>query len=150
MNSTKRFRLLQLSISILALLLFISVFLLGLGLVSPGDTTEENIATMNMIIIFSSVTWIVCLPLLIIVIMKYRKSELTNPTGLTKLYFRCRDAKQCTICQKHPASKKYHIRNEHNLQNVKIDDYFKDCGCDKCANYDNSEFREGIDSFRGK
>jgi hypothetical protein len=134
-SSTSRFRLLQLSISILALLLFISVFLLGLGLVSPGDPTEENIATMNMIIIFSSVTWIVCVPLLIIAIMKYRKSELTNPTGLTKLYFRRRDAKQCTICQKHPASKKYHIRNEHNMKEANIDDYFKDCGCDKCAIY---------------
>jgi hypothetical protein len=76
---------------------------------------------------------------MIIAILKYRKSELTNPTRLTKLYFRRRDAKQCTICQKHPASKKYHIKNEHSLKNGKIENYFKDCGCDKCAIYNKSD-----------
>lgn len=143
MNSTTRFRLLQLSISVLALLLFTSGFLLGLGLVSPGDPTEENLATMNMIIIFFSVTWIAGLPLLIIAIIKYKKADLTDPTGLTKMYYRRRDAKQCTICQRHPVSKKYHLQNEHNLKNVKTDDYFRDCGCDKCAIYNKSAFEGG-------
>ena len=130
---------LQASITILSLFFVATGMIVGIGLTGEWDPTEENIATWNIVLIFSITTWIVGIPLMILAIIKYRKSELTNPTGFTKLYFRRRDAKQSTICQKHPASKKYHIRNEHNMKEANIDDYFKDCGCDKCAIYNKSD-----------
>ena len=138
MDATTRFRLLEVSIFVICIVLTVSGMLGLLALFGQYEPTEEDIALRNIFIIFSSTTWIVGVPLLIIAIIKHRRSELTNPTRLTKLYFRRRDAKQCTICQKHPVSKKYHIRNEHKMKNVKIDDYFKDCGCDKCAIYNKS------------
>ena len=138
-GSTIKLPMLQLSITILSLFFVATGIMVGIGLTGEWEATEENIATWNIALIFSVTTWIIGIPLMIMIILKYRKSELTNPTRLTKLYFRRRDAKQCTICQKHPASKKYHIKNEHNLKNVKIDDYFKDCGCDKCAIYNKSD-----------
>jgi len=138
MNSTTRFRLLELSMGILAVVLAVSGMMAGIFLAGGVIPTEENIATWNIIMIFVLATWIVGVPLFIIAIIKHRKSELTNPTRLTKLYFRRRDAKQCTICQKHPVSKKYHLKSEHKLKDFNLDDYFRDCGCDKCAIYNKS------------
>jgi len=140
MDATRRFRLLQASMFFLIMILVISGMIAGIFSLDKWTRTEENIAMWNFIKIFAPVAWIVTVPLLTVAIIKYRKSELTNPTGFTQLYFRRRDAKQCTICQKHPVSKKYHIKNEHNLKNVKIDDYFRDCGCAKCAIYNKSDF----------
>jgi len=139
MDATIRFRLLQASMGILGMFLAMSGLFAGVFLAGQWMQTEENIAIWNIVIIFIIAIWIVCIPLLIIAIMKYRKSELTNPTGLTKLYFRRRDAKQCTICQKHPVSKIYHLRSEHKLKDFNFEDYFRDCGCDKCAIYNKSE-----------
>jgi len=140
MDATTRFRLLQASLILLFSLiaftgLFVAIFLSGYEPGEGADLEAFAMLTNGSIILF-----IIGIPLLIIVIIKYRKSELTSPTGFTKLYYRRREAHQCTICQKHPASKKYHIKNEHNLKNVNVDEYFRDCGCEKCARYDKSEF----------
>ena len=139
MDATTRFRLLQVSLVLLSSLIaftgvFIGVFLSGYEL---GE--DANVEAMAMLINVSLISWVVGIPLLIIVIIKRRKSELTTPTRFTKLYYRRREAHQCTICQKHPVSKKYHIKNEHKMKDVKVDDYFRDCGCDKCARYDKSD-----------
>ena len=40
---------------------------------------------------------------------------------------------RCTICGKHPMSKKYHLKKIHNLHNVNTDDYFVCCGCSVCV-----------------
>ena len=117
--------------------LFAVLFLAG----NRADVEFEGVGVILTILGFSS--WVVGIPLVIIIYSKYRKLELTHPTGFTKLYYRGRAAKQCTICQKHPVSKKYHIKNEHKMKNVNVNDYFRDCGCEKCANYDQSEFTEG-------
>ena len=136
---TIRFRILQ--ASLVLLIIFIAVTGIFVALFFTGyEPSEEKVpGSFALITNFSLITWIVGIPLLIIVIIKYRKSELTSPTGFTKLYYRRREAHQCTICQKHPVSKKYHIKNEHKLKDVNVDDYFRDCGCDKCARYDKSE-----------
>ena len=136
MDATTRFRLLQLSLVLLVSLIaftgvFVVIFLSGY---EPSE--DADVETMMMLINVSLISWIVGIPLLIIVIIKRRKSELTSPNRFTKLYYRCREAHQCTICQKHPVSKKYHIKNEHKMKDVNVDDYFRDCGCDKCARYD--------------
>ena len=136
MNETTRFRLLQLSLVLLTSLIaftgvFVAIFLYGY---EPGE--DANVEAMAMLINVSLISWVVGIPLLIIVIIKRRKSELPTPTRFTKLYYRHREAHQCTICQKHPVSKKYHIKNEHKMRDVNVDDYFRDCGCDKCARYD--------------
>ncbi len=134
-----KFRILQVSLVFLCgLIAFTGVFIV---LFSYGYEPSEdaNLEAIEMLLNFSLISWIVGIPLLIIVIIKRRKSELTSPTRFTKLYFRRREAHQCTICQKHPASKKYHLKSEHKLKNVNVDDYFRDCGCDKCARYDKSQ-----------
>ena len=141
MDATTRFRLLETSIFVICIVLTVSGILGGLALFGRKETAED-IALLNIIIIFTPVTLIVGVPLLIVAIVKHRKSELTNPTRLTKLYFRRRDAKQCTICQKHPVSKKYHLKSEHKLKDFNLDDYFRDCGCDKCAIYNKSSIED--------
>jgi len=138
MNYDLKFRLLQLSIGVLCVTLSTSALFLGIGLAGQWEQTEANITIWNIVITTVSAIWIVGIPLLIFGILKYRKSDLTNPTGLTKLDFRRRDPKQCTICQKHPVSKKYHLKSEHKLKDVNVADYFRDCGCDKCAIYNKS------------
>jgi len=131
-----KFRVLQ------SLMILLSIFLAGtgvfVGLAVAGQETssEEHKATVEFLKIFSVSFWIVGVPLLIFVIMKRRKLQLTEPTGFTQMYYRCREPHQCTICHQHPVSKKYHIKNVHKLKNVDIDNYFKDCGCAKCARYD--------------
>ena len=139
MKPETRFRLLQASMVILAFIMsvfgvFVVVFLLG----TATEIPEENIIIWNILTVFGIATWIVGIPLFIIALIKYRKSDLTEPTGFTKLYFRRRDPKQCTICQRHPVSKKYHLKSEHKLKDFNLDDYFRDCGCDKCAIYNKS------------
>ncbi len=136
MDATTRSRLLQVSLVLLSSLIaftgvFVAIFLSGY---EPGE--DANVEAMAMLINVSLISWVVGIPLLIIVFIKRRKSELPTPTRFTKLYYRHREAHQCTICQKHPVSKKYHIKNEHKMKDVKVDDYFRDCGCDKCARYD--------------
>ena len=144
MDAAIRFQLLRASAVLLVILIafsgvFVAIFLSGY---EPGEDANVEEA-MAMLINGSLIIWIVGIPLLILVIIKYRKLELASPTRFEKLYYRGRASKQCTICQKHPASKNYHIKNVHNMKDVKVDDYFRDCGCDKCANYDQSEFTEG-------
>ena len=136
MDATTRFRLLQVSLVLLSSLIaftgvFVAIFLSGY---ESGE--DANVEAMAMLINVSLISWVVGIPLLIIVIIKRRKSELASPTRFTKLYYRRREPHQCTICQKHPVSKKYHIKNEHKMKDVNVDDYFRDCGCDKCARYD--------------
>jgi len=136
MDATTRFRILQVSLVLLLSLIaftgvFVAIFLSGY---EPSE--DADVETMMMLINVSLISWIVGIPLLIIVIIKRRKSELTSPTRFTKLYYRRREPHQCTICQKHPISKNYHIKNEHKMKDVNVDDYFRDCGCDKCARYD--------------
>ncbi len=138
-NGATRFRLLQLSLILLVMFLAFTGVFLGIFFIDYEPSEEADLESIAMLGNFSIITWIVGIPLLIFVIIKRRKSELTNPTGFTKLYFRRREPDQCTICQKHPASKKYHIKNVHKMKDVKVDDYFRDCGCDKCARYDKSE-----------
>jgi len=138
-SETTRFRLIQLSIILLIAILSGTGVFLGIFLVQQEPAKPEAKESWDMMLIFSLVVWIIGSPSLILLIIKRRKSELTNPTGFTKLYFRRREPHQCTICQKHPASKNYHIKNVHKMKDVKVDDYFRDCGCDKCARYDKSE-----------
>ena len=140
MDAATRFRILQVSLILLV------TFIAGTGVfVIPviffgGEATDSDYPEATLMIFnFGLLTWIVGIPLLIIVIIIRRKSELTSPLGFTKLYYRRREAHQCTICQKHPVSKNYHIKNEHKMKDVNVDDYFRDCGCDKCARYDKSE-----------
>ena len=38
----------------------------------------------------------------------------------------------CSICKRHPTSKRYHIKNVHGLQSVKVKSYFESCGCNLC------------------
>jgi len=140
MDATIRFRLLQVSLFLLVIFIaFTGVFVVPVVFFGGEPTDSDYPEVTLMLFNFGLITWIVGIPLLIIVIITYRKSELTSPTGLTKLYFRRREPHQCTICQKHPASKNYHIKNEHKMKDVNVDDYFRDCGCDKCARYDKSE-----------
>lgn len=138
MNYTLRFRLLELSIGVLCVVLVITGLIFGIFLLDQWERTQENIATWEIIMIFAPASWIIGVPLLVIAIIKHQRSELTNPTWLTKLYFRRRDAKQCSICKKHPVSKKYHLKNEHKMKDFNVDDYFVDCGCAKCAIYNKS------------
>jgi heme/copper-type cytochrome/quinol oxidase subunit 2 len=145
-----KFRMLQLSLVLLCSFIAFTGVFVGLFLGGATTSQEENIDTWNVLVVFSLATWIVGIPLLVVAIRKYRKSELTSPTEFTKMYYRGRAKKQCTICKEHPVSQKYHMKNKHHVTDVDIKNYFVDCGCDICANYDNSEFREGIDSFRGK
>ncbi len=136
MDATTRFRLLQVSLVLLSsLIAFTGVFIVLFSF-NYEPSEEADVESIAMLVNGSLISWIVGIPLLIIVIIKRRKSELPTPTRFTKLYFRRREAHQCTICQKHPVSKKYHIKNEHKMRDVNVDDYFRDCGCDKCARYD--------------
>ena len=132
------FRIFQMSLVCLSGLLaftglFIILFLAG------QESSEEHRENWEGLVVFSFASWIVGIPILLYIIRKRRTLEITNPTGFTQLYFRRREPHQCTICQKHPVSKKYHIKSVHGLKNVNEGDYFKDCGCDKCAKYDKSE-----------
>ena len=138
MDETISFRLLQVSLILLIMFLSGTGVFLGIFLVQQEPFKPEAKESWDMMFNFSLIIWIIGIPSLILVIIKYRKSELTSPSGFTKLYYRRREAHQCTICQKHPASKNYHIKNEHKMKDVKVDDYFRDCGCDKCARYDKS------------
>ena len=106
-----------------------------IGLLADSEYVEEYNWFFIPIWFYSSFAGIA---LLIFLIRKYRTLEQERPSGLTKMYYRDRAQKQCTLCQKHPVSKKHHIQNEHNLKNVNVNDYFKDCGCDICAHYDSS------------
>ena len=42
------------------------------------------------------------------------------------------EAKQCSLCGRHPTSRSYHIRHVHKLKNVEVTDYFRSCKCDIC------------------
>ena len=137
-DSPWRFRILQLSLVLLCFLIAFTGVFIALFTINYEPSEEADLETIAMLVNASLLTWIVGIPLLIIVIIKRRKSELTSPTRFTKLYFRRREPHQCTICQKHPVSKKYHIKNEHKMKDVNVDDYFRDCGCDKCVRYDKS------------
>jgi len=139
MDATIKFRLLQASAVFLVMLIAgTGVFVIP-SLFGYEGGEDADLETIAIIVNVGLISWIVGIPLLIIMIITYRKLELTSPIGLTKLYFRRREPHQCTICQKHPASKNYHIKNEHKMKDVNVDDYFRDCGCDKCARYDKSE-----------
>jgi len=138
-NATTSFRLLQVALVLLSCLLAISGTFLVIILIQGEPFKEEARGTMDLFFNFGLIGSIIGIPSLILVIIKRRKSELTSPTEFTKLYFRRREPHQCTICQKHPTSKNYHIKNVHNMKDVKVDDYFRDCGCDKCARYDKSD-----------
>ena len=107
-----------------------------LGLFADPEYVEENNSFFIPIWFYSSFAGI---PLMIYVYKKYKTLEQEQPSRLTKLYYSGRAKKQCTICQKHPVSKKYHLKNDHKMKDVNVDDYFLDCGCDICARYDSSD-----------
>ena len=120
---------------------------IGMGLLFSGiigsllayDFITKGATTMAQgLIPFTIITSIISPIAFVFVWKKYRALEQEQPSGLTKLYYRDRAEKQCTICQKHPVSKKHHIESEHKMKNVNVNDYFRDCGCDICAHYDQS------------
>ncbi len=105
MDATTRYRLLQVSLVLLSsLIAFAGVFIV-LFLFNYEPSEEADVESIAMLVNGSLISWIVGIPLLIIVIIKRRKSELTTPTRFTKLYYRHREAHQCTICQKHQFQK---------------------------------------------
>jgi len=122
-----KYELAMVAIGIFTLLGFI------LGLVADPVYVEGNSSFFILIWFYSSFAGI---PLFIYVNKKSKTLEQEQPSGLTKLYYLGRAKKQCTICQKHPVSKKYHLKNDHKMKDVNVDDYFRDCGCDICAHYD--------------
>lgn len=140
-DGARTFRILQGSLVFLCANLAFTGLFIGLFLAGQ-EPSEEHDETWISLVVYSFASWIVGLPLLIGIIRKYRRSQLTSPTEFTKMYFRCREPHQCTICKKHPVSKKYHLKNEHKLKDFRVDDYFQDCGCDKCARYDKSSLED--------
>jgi len=121
--------------------------LVGMGILFSGifgsllayDFITKSTTTMAQDLIpFTIITSIISPIALVFVWKKYKTLEQEQPSRLTKLYFSGRAKKQCTICQKHPVSKKYHLKNDHKMKDVNVDDYFLDCGCDICARYDSS------------
>ena len=125
---------------ILALILILIGTLLGMPIVfldaNPELLTYEGKEMLPILRIIFVASLIIGIPMMILAYSKYRKLELTTPSELTKMFYGGGAEKQCTICQKHPTSKKYHIKNVHKMENVNVNDYFTDCGCAKCAKYD--------------
>jgi len=66
----------------------------------------------------------------------YKKSESYVDQQYVLYAYSC-----CTLCLKHPISKKYHLQKAHNLKNVDIKNYFTNCGCGNCNIY-NPPFNE--------
>lgn len=127
--------------AITAIGIFIGLGVL-LGLLSDPDYIEKY----NWIFV---PIWFYCsialgIPLMTVIIWKYRTLEKEKPNRITKLYYGGRRPNQCTICKEHPVSKKYHMKKIHDIQIFDVKDYFVDCGCDICADYNKSLFTEGF------
>ena len=134
MDEKKRYNLFGFAFFALIGLLIVSVFLAMIFMPDNVVPTGEYVKIWENAKILTVTIWIVCIPLLIILYMKQRKLEIP-PTDLDPSHIDGRDANQCNICQKHPFSKKYHLKHEHKLKDFKLDDYFVDCGCDRCTFY---------------
>jgi len=124
---------------ILALILIVIGALLVLPVIFFGanpevfvDDSEDDFLTLRIIFV---VSWIIGIPMMILAYLKHRTLELTTPSELTKMFHEGGAERQCTICQKHPTSKNYHIKNVHKMKNVNVNDYFTMCGCGKCSKY---------------
>ena len=95
-----------------------------------GKAIMEIIQILILMMIIGPV---VAVPLALII---NRTTYIREPNRFLKaLYYGGRRPNQCTLCEKHPTSKNYHIKNVHKLKNVDVKSYFKDCGCNKCADY---------------
>ena len=134
MGETKRYNLFGFAFFALGGLLMVSVFLAMIFMPDNVVPTGEYVKIWENAKILTVTIWIVCIPLLIILYVKQRKLDIP-PTDLDPSHIDGRDANQCNICQKHPVSKKYHLKHEHKLKDFKLDDYFVDCGCDRCTFY---------------
>ena len=135
MDETQRYTLFGFSFVFLLFVLMVSIFLAMIFMGNNVVPTGEYVEIWNNAKILTITIWIVCIPLLIILYMKYRKLEIPKPTDLTNRHDSFRDTRQCTICQKHPVSKNYHLKHEHKLNEFNLEDYFIDCGCDRCTFY---------------
>ena len=94
------------------------------------------ISNMHQFYVFLTLTLLtlsISIPLLMRVNSEYQRGEMSPPGDLERDTEVFRKSNQCKICKMHPISKKYHVKNVHNLKNVKIKAYFADCGCLKCA-----------------
>jgi hypothetical protein len=127
--------------SITALGIFIGLGIIFGIAVSPEYVEKHNAILFPIWFYFSIIAGI---PLMIMVIWKYRSLEKEMPSSLTKLYYGGRRPNRCSICKEHPVSKKYHMKNKHEIQVFDEKDYFVDCGCDICADYNKSAFTEGF------
>jgi len=135
MNQKTKKKLFALSFMILLFNLLFAGLFVGLLFYSQSTIVDENSGYVNWLVIYGIVTCIVGIPLFIILIMKYRQFDMGQPSWIDKENYLGRSQNCCTICGRHPTSQKYHIQKEHNLKDVKTDEYYQDCGCDKCAKY---------------
>jgi len=110
------------------------------GIFVDPEYVKKHDAVFFPIWFYSSIA--VGIPLMAFVIWKYRTLEKEVPNRLTKMYYGGRRPNQCTICKEHPVSKKYHMKSKHGIQVFDEKDYFVDCGCDICADYNRSMFTE--------
>jgi len=117
----------------------IGLGLLLSGLIGPmllyGFITNGSNAQGNWdLVIFISFTSILSPIALVFWWRKYRTLEI-EIDGADRQSVTGRKSNQCSICKKHPISKKYHLSTIHNLKNVKTMDYFIDCGCENCQQF---------------
>jgi len=125
---------------ILALILILIGALLGMFTAASAyveTLTDEGKEMLPILRIIFVASLIIGIPMMILAYSKHRKLELTTPSEWTKMFWGDGggDERQCTICQKHPTPKNYHIKNVHKMKNVNVNDYFTMCGCIKCTKY---------------
>ena len=115
----------SLSISLLFILMMIRNIETGF------ESTLDVYQTLNI----ASIVFVISLPVIPLVWLRYRTLYTEPPNIITKLYVTGqRVKKSCTVCNRHPVSRGYHLKHVHQLENAKIRDYFKDCGCERCQN----------------
>ena len=48
-------------------------------------------------------------------------------------YYQKATPSKCSICGRHPVSKKYHLRSIHGIKEGDTGEYFENCGCKYCV-----------------
>ncbi|MDH3203097.1 MAG: hypothetical protein OEL81_00260 [Nitrosopumilus sp.] len=124
----------ELIISICIIIIAISLVFIIMMRVNITTGFKSTIDPYETLVI-ASIVLVVSLIVIPVVWLRYRTLYNEPLNWFTKQQATgTRVKKRCTVCNKHPVSKGYHLKHVHQLENVKRRDYFEDCGCEMCQN----------------
>ena len=115
-----------------------SLIFFVMGLCSPADYCEGFLTEKGKETFNEQTTSIISLTvfpasLAIFVFFLFYRRTMYVDESLFKYSKRGKpEARKCKICGKHPLFQKYHSKKIHNLETVKLEDDFENCGCSLC------------------